>query len=63
MDREKGAEDGCGEEVRWVGVAPGLAEGVAMARAVSQCTTRVGEMIESIGRRSKPSKRITATEQ
>lgn len=30
LDRERGAEDGCGEEVRWVGVAAGLAEGVAM---------------------------------
>lgn len=30
MERESGAEDGCGEEVRWVGVAAGLAEGVAI---------------------------------
>lgn len=30
MDRESAAEDGCGEE-RWVGVAPGLADGVAMS--------------------------------
>lgn len=29
MERERAAEDGCGEE-RWVGVAPGLADGVAM---------------------------------
>lgn len=30
MDRERAAEDGCGEE-RWVGVALGLADGVAMS--------------------------------
>lgn len=33
MDRERGAEDGCGEEVRWVGVAAGFAEGVAMLKS------------------------------
>lgn len=58
-----GAEDGCGDDVRWVGVATGLAEGVAMVREssmsrhttemclpkASQCYLKWQEQLSSIG--------------